>query len=161
MNKNWPRWIKSSIAQHFRTALSGALVLYLEGEHRNTEGSENYCELRIDGPHDNKLSPSLHKISLVIDVLVVGIQSDKNIYIHDDFIGLLSAAFTGSITIYKYGLGVDDSPDPEHPSELGCLKLLPDVSEEKIIVTRFGQSDPTLKMQRASIEAGYEMLLEV
>jgi hypothetical protein len=160
-NKNWVRWTVQSIAQHFRTVLGDDLFLYLEGDSRDTEGRENYCELRITGPDINQMSPKLFKLSVTIDVLVVNIKSDKNIFIFDGNVGLVTTAFTNSIQVFKYGSGPEDGPDAENPSELGCLKLFPDPSRDMVQVTRFGQRKPNVRLQEATIEAGYEMLLSL
>jgi hypothetical protein len=156
-NKNWVRWTVQSIAQHFRDVLGDDLFLYLEGDSRDTEGRENYCELRITGPDINQMSPRLFKLSVTIDVLVVNIKSDKNIFIFDANTGLVTTAFTNSIRVLKYGTGPDDSPE----TELGCLKQFPDPSREMVQVTRFGQRKPNVRLQEATIEAGYEMLLSI
>jgi hypothetical protein len=160
-NRNWVRWTIQSIAQHFRTVLGSDLFLYLEGDSRDTEGRENYCELRITGPDINQMSPNLFKLTVTIDVLVVNIKSDKNIFLFDGNIGLVTTAFTNAIRVFKYGTGTEDSPDANNPLELGCLKLLPDPSREEVQVTRFGQRKPNMRLQEATIEAGYEMLLSL
>jgi hypothetical protein len=141
---------------------AATLFLYLEGDSRDTEGRENYCELRITGPDINQMSPkSVQADRYVIDVLVVNIKSDKNIFIFDGNIGLVTAAFTNSITVFKYGTGSEDNPDANNPLELGCLKLFPDPSRDRVQVTRFGQRKPNVRLQEATIEAGYEMLLSL
>lgn len=162
---NWVRWTNASIAYHFKTTLAGltpSLFFYLEGDSRDTEGKENYCELRITGPDINQLSPKLFKLTVLIDVLVVNLKSSKNIQIFDQNIGFVTACFTNAITVYKAGNGPDDSPDPtNNPVELGCLKFHPEVGRDRVIVTRFGQRNPAIKLQEATIEAGYEMLLSI
>lgn len=160
-DKNWVRWTVQSLAQHFRDTLGTALYLYLEGDTRDTEGQENYCELRLTGPDINQLSPKLFKLTVLIDALVVNIKSDKEIFIFDQSIGLVTTCFTNAITVYKYGNGPDDSPDPNNPLELGCLKQAPNPSSDRVIVTRFGQRNPAIRLQEATIEAGYEMLLSI
>lgn len=160
-NKHWVRWTIQSIAQHFRDVLGGDLFLHLEGDSRDTEGKENYCELRITGPDINQLSPKLFKLCVTIDALVVNIKSDKNIFIFDANVGLVTTAFTNAIRVFKYGTGPDDSPDANNPLELGCLKQFPDPSRDEVQVTRFGQRKPNVRLQEATIEASYEMLLSI
>lgn len=155
INPNWQRWTWASIAKHFETILGVSLKLYVEGEPRETEGLQNYCELRIDGPHCNPLSPKLYKLDLVIDALVVNIKGPGNMYEYHDAVGLVSTCFT-NITILKYGTGNQDDQ-----SELGCLKLCPNASEDKIMISRFGQRNPNVPLQEATVEACFEMLLSV
>lgn len=155
-NRHWPRWVHASIAKHFETILGNQLHLYVEGEKRQTENQENYCELRIDGPDSNQLSPKLFKLNVTIDALIVNIKSDKNSHIHLDFVGLVLTTFTNAITVYRYGTGLDDDQ-----TELGCLKLMPDASKDKVQVTRLGQTVPAELLQETSIEASYEMLISI
>lgn len=153
-NKNWQRWVIASIAKHFETKFGGEIHLYMENEDRQTEGQEHYCELRVDGPSCDQLSPTTYRLDLTIDALVVSIKSSRNGYTHEDKIGLVSSAFTTGIPVFRYGIGVDDDQ-----TELGCLQLLPDVGKDKIVVTRFGQTVPYLRLQEATIEAEYRMLV--
>ena len=82
-NPNWPRWIKASIAQHFKNAIGTNLFVHLEGEDRRTKDKHAYCEVRLDGPKSNELSKGYWEIDITIDVLVDTYKSEDDLYLHE------------------------------------------------------------------------------
>ena len=151
IDPSWIRYINASISKHFKTLLTPTLFLYIEGQPRETIGQQNYVELRFHGPHCNRLSPTTFKLYVTINCLIVSIKdSQTNVYNHDDHIGLVLSAFTNAITIFKYG---------GDQTELGCMKLAPDVTKDIIEISRYGQTVPSMQLQEATIEASYEMLI--
>lgn len=152
IDENWPRWIRASIAKHFQTVLTGRVSMYLEGDvPLNGNNLDNYVELRIDGPDLSILSPKLSKLIVVVDALVVNLKSTNNIYIFDQNIGITMTAFTRAIQVLKYGNGPNDDM-----SEAFCLKQTPDVNNDRVILTRFGQINPDIRIQQTSLECTYE-----
>lgn len=155
-NQNWPRWVNASVTKWFKGIYGESLYSFAEGEDRTTEGKQTYCEIRMNGPSCNLLSPNLFKLTIMIDVLVVAIRDPQNMYSMDIAIGIALQAFTNAIPIYKYGSGSGDDG-----TELCCMKLTPDVGKDRVEITRFGQSNPAIRLQESTIQTSYESLLSI
>lgn len=150
MNSNWCRWIKASCIKHFSDSLSSYIPLFVEGTDRRTESEQSYCEFRIDGPHASELSRDFWELDIVINILVVTIRTDGNIYQHETNVGVVFDAFINGITVKRYG------PDSmiDDQSILGCLN-----KREKIIVSNFGQVQNDMRMIQSTVEARYRLNL--
>lgn len=156
INKNWPRWVFASVSKHIDDRKDG-LTLFIEGQHRDTEGLVDFLELRVDGPNFTEVSRGCFHFFVEVNILVQSAMDDSNFHrIHTD-VGIAAAALTSSIPVFKYGTGVDDDQ-----SLLGCLRLIQDKrGREKVQVSHFGQIDPVTKLMQATVEGHYEMLLTV
>ncbi len=153
-NPNWVRWIRASVNQHFHTIVQpSGLMLLFEGTDRRTEDQRDASELRLDGPKINEISKGYWRFDIVIDVLIKSALSDQNIYTIERDQGNVLAAFTTSISVFKYGDGIDDDQ-----TYLGCLVLCPDYGEA-IIVTNFGQVQNEVRVRQSTVEATYRMEL--
>ena len=148
LNQNWARWIFASITKHFNDNRQG-LVLHIEGTHRDTNTETDLCELRIDGPWFNEVSKDYWIIRLEVNILVQVTMNDSNFHKIHTNVGIMASAFT-DIEVKKYG---DDD------SLLFCLQLEQkprNRSNDAIIISHFGQLDPNIKIQQATIEGHYE-----
>jgi hypothetical protein len=155
VDPNWTRWITTNIYKHFFTVLNDNLPVYLEGQNRQTEGKKTYAEIRLNGPTVDRLSPRTFKLYISINILVAFIKAtEDNLYDFDSAIGLALSSIPTSFQIMKLGDRFEDDQ-----TELGCLKQRPEVGKEMIEVTRYGQADPTIRLQEATLEVSYEMLL--
>ena len=152
-DKNWPRWIISSIIEHFRLRRQG-LPFFVEGTHRDDIKDADGIELRIDGPNITEENKNYFYLDCEINILISSIINDINFYrIHED-VGIVSAAFT-DIQVFKYGEGIDDDQ-----SLLGCMKLKQSSGDkDKIQVNHFGQISPEIKLLQATIEGHYRLIL--
>ena len=152
-NANWTRWILASISKHIDARKEG-LNLFIEGQHRKTEGETSYLELRYQGPNLAEVSKGYWQVNVSVNMLIVTIMDDENWHDHVTNVGIAQAAFT-TIFVYKYGSKAGDDS-----SLLGCLKLV-DAGREPIETSNFGQIDPNVKVQETTVEGHYELELSV
>jgi hypothetical protein len=145
MITNISRWMVASINKHF-DANKGSLNLYVGDDHRNLTDDEDYLELRIDGPYLKQCHKDYWQINLVINVLIVSVINDDDIYRIHNSVGTVIAAMT-DIPIYKYG---DDN------SFIGCI-ILQQKGNEYIQVKHFGQLQPDVKVLQCTVEGQYQM----
>jgi len=149
---NWTKWIKASCAKYFNDTLNSSLPMFVEGDDRPNVGSRTRCELRLDGPIITQQNPTYWILETVIDILVVTIRNNTDIYEHDANVGLVVSAFKDGITVYKYG----DDPF----AEVGCLWLAPQNGKD-IIVSNFGQIANDTKVMQSTVEGHYLLQLKV
>jgi hypothetical protein len=154
VDPNWPRWIAASLARHFDAELTLAgLPMYLEGQDRRTDRLTDYAEFRYTGPRITELSKDYWQLDVDVDVLVVSKTSDSNIYTPEAGVGVVLAAFTPDIPVFRYGKGPQDDPD----DQLGCLRMVPQTGG--VLVTNFGPPKDQVRLRQASVEATYRMNL--
>lgn len=156
MNINWPRWIRTTCILHFKNIIEPGLLLHIEGTDRRTVGEQSYTEFRLDGPFANEINPDYWLLDIEINVLIVTIRNDEDIYQHDRNVGLAATAFTKGIPVFKYGDGEDDDPF----AQLGCL-ILQSGKREKIVISHFGQVADDTRMIQSTVEAHYRLHLQV
>jgi len=131
---------------------TAGLSVYIEGEDRETDGLEDYAELRYTGPRFNELSKDYWQIDIDVDVFVVSKSKNSNIYTHETNIGIVTAAFTEDLGVFELGPGPDDDP----LSQIGCL-LLVRPPGGGITVTNFGLPKDQVRLRQASVDATYRM----
>ena len=155
MDKNIPRWIKSSVVKWFSDQFSNNdLYFYLEGCDRRTDTKRQYVEFRLDGPYSRELSHNYWEFAIDIDILIVTIRNETDIYEHDRGIGLVCAAFVPGIPVWKYGDTSDDDPTVQ----VGCLRVIPK-DQGRIVVTNFGQVRNDSRLLQSTVEAYYKLNL--
>jgi hypothetical protein len=148
-NTRWLRWISASIDDWFNTNKDASLVLFREGQERNTQAVPNFIELRVDGPNIDYQS-SDWTLAYEINVLIQ-VSPDKDLNKIKDVQGLVIPLFARSIPVFKYG------PDPvlDDESQIACLQLKGD-----IVCHDYGQIEPRVKRLQATVEAQYQIVLE-
>lgn len=147
-----PKWSIASIAKHFEDlCASDTLAMYLEGTARKSNKSPNYFEFRINGPYVNQLLINEYKIWVVVNILLVNIIDDEDHYVLNKNQGVLLAAYTPAIAMYRYG-----TTEQDDGSLVDCMVLDPD-SGEKIKISNFGQLSAAERVMESTIEATYQM----
>lgn len=146
------RWTHASVKDFIKKNLSG-MPIFVEGENDKDSQHPFYCEIRIDGP---TMSPHGSKGEWLgeveININLTAKKDEKYVHIIQDKIGLAIKVLNNCIPIKKVG-----SPQPiDDGSFVTHLQLIP---EDDIEVNNFGQVDPTLRIQQASVEAHYRMQL--
>lgn len=156
INKNWTRWLVSSVAKHF-DALRGTLPMFMEGQDRTRLTSSRLIELRFDGPFIKEESKNYYSLEVDVNVLVQnGIDDDDFYTIYTDT-GIVSAAFTQTIPVYKYGNTADDDD-----SLLSCLYLVPHGrGKDTVMIQHFGQIEPKTRLLQSTVEGQYMMYLSL
>jgi len=156
INPNWSRWIFASAIKHFN-AHKGDLFLYVEGEHRDTDTENNIMELRVDGPYSTELVQDYFRLYVEINVLIQTVVQGVNLYQHRTNIGVVEAAFTKSMLLYKLGGETGDTGDL-----VTCLRLESDQrGKQRVQTSDFGIIRPHTELQQATVEGHYEIYLEV
>lgn len=140
MNANWPQWIKASVAKQFNDN-RGGITLFVEGQKRPATEDRERFELRLNGPDYKQTGPSAYTLDTVVNLLITSVSNETNIYRMDALKGIILAAFSSSIPVYKYG---DDD------TLLGCLQL-----KSQIDIRDLGLRDTTLR--QVSISAFYSI----
>ena len=155
MNTNWAKWVVASVIKYFSDNIS--FDVFIEGMDRETSKLSDFAEIRVDGPKFNELSKNYWKIRIEVNILIHSVMSDTDLYHFYDNIGIVNKAFQNCISVYKRGNNVEDDN-----SHVGCLKLVIDrYDRENIVTSNFGQIDKSVKLQQATVEAHYEMYLNV
>ena len=155
MNKNWTRWVCASILKHCDDIIT--IDTFIEGMDRQTRDQTSLAEIRIDGPWFNEQNRDYWRLYIELNVLVPTVMDDDDLYLHYRNIGDVNMCFQNCIPVYKYGDGPDDDS-----SQLGCLQLVIDrYDREQIKTANFGQIDKSVQLQQATVEAHFEMFLDV
>lgn len=150
MRKHWPRWAYASFSKHFADHFTANnLHLFVEGDDRDTALREKFCEFRMDGPRIRPVGRRRWEIFVPVNILVQTSMNDTNVYQHQTNIGIAQSGFARTISIYKYGNGVDDDQ-----SLLVCLSLMGD-KNNPLKTNNFGQVDTTVRLQQATVEGHY------
>jgi len=160
INERIPVWVKASVAQHFDAIATGTFPMYLEGvAPRETEKIETgFFELRLDGPYFTQISRDYWSCYVEINVLIqepITMKDDRQVYQIDANAGKIAVAFT-DIIIKKFG---DEAGDDE--TVFGCMHLLQDVRDrQRIQINHFGQIEPKVRVQQATVEGHYNMEID-
>jgi hypothetical protein len=155
INENWARWILASVSTYF-DANRGGLPMFIEGQERDTKDEKSLIELRIDGPWYTERTKGDWRVYVEINVLVQTTMLVRDFHNHHRNMGIVAAAY-GDIQIFRCGDGPDDDD-----SLLGCLKLMQnDRKRERVVTSNFGQIEPHIRVQQATLEGHFEMFLTV
>lgn len=141
--QHWPRWILASVSQHFNDAKGSDLPLFIEGQDREQEDEVDILELRINISDMIEQSKDDWKIIVEINILIKHIMDDTDFHKIWKNIGIVVDGFT-DIMIYKYG---------DNDAFLGCLQL------DGIMTQYYGQIDLAVKLEQATVEGHYYMIL--
>lgn len=154
VSEHWPRWVMASAAKHFDDRKQ-SLFMYVEGFDRTTEQESDYIEFRLDGPYINELSQNYYRLDTEINILIVSMVNDQDIYRIHRHCGLVSRIFFDPIMVYKYGAGADDDG-----SLLGCMQLVQSLDQREFVrVTHFGKIDPAKPILQSSVEGHFHLFL--
>ena len=154
INKHWSRWVAASCRKHFNDNRQG-VTLHVEGDERSTADLKEHAEFRIDGPDIKNPSRGYYILDVAINILVKANMNSGNVDNMVVISGIIQAAFTETISVFKFGNGVDDDQ-----TLLGCLRLRSD-DQGSILFNNFGQIDEDSRLTQATIEGRYRMELTV
>jgi len=155
MNEHWTRWIFASVTKYIKEHLTTPSII--EGQHKGSELDEvDRVEIRLDGPIYSNPSHGWWKAYIEVNLLIQSVINDTDFHCQERIIGECCSALAAMIPIYKYGGGDDDDD-----SLLGCMKLVSNRKDEDLIVSRFGQLKPSIKLNQAMVECHYDMEFNV
>ncbi len=151
MNKNWNRWIYSSISKHFNTtiAVPNSLYLYIAGRSDDTGKKAEFIELRISPIQTTEISKNNYKINVTIDVLYSVQVVPEDSYRAQTVAGLIENAIT-DICVYKYG------PDDDS-TLLGGLQL----QRQPVESNCFGQISSDTRLIQGVVSASLQMTIKI
>lgn len=155
VNKNMSRWIWASVTKYFDDNKAG-LVVFFEGDDRDTAKDQDFIEFRMDGPRTKELSHNYTQYDVFVNVLVQSTMNKEDTHKFWRALGQVQALFIKCIPVIKYG----DGPDDDGTTQVGTL-LLQDsgFNGEQVKTAVFGQVDPIVRVQQATVEANYRMHL--
>lgn len=155
IDPNLSRWIWASCSKFFDDR-KGDLTIFFEGDDRDTAKLKDFIEFRMDGPRSRTISHNYTRHDVFINILVQSTMDSMDTHRFWRTVGLVQALFVPCIPVYKYGDGPDDDPSVM----VGVLQIRNDgFNGEQLKVSAFGQVDPTVRVQQATIEANYRMNL--
>jgi len=150
------RWVHASIITHFDGYKSN-LKMYLEGAERDTGDSNNFAEIRVDGPLIEVPQKGIMILIYDINILIQSHMDPVQYYKLQDVMGTFIRGFTFNIPVYKYGAGALDDQ-----SQIGCLRLYDEKSMKgkMVEVNSFGIVRQDTRLTQATIEGHYRLTLE-
>jgi hypothetical protein len=148
--------------------IDNALFLFIEGMDRDSAGQTSldggkvistadltdFAEFRMDGPQIQEQTKNYFEINVSVNILAKATMDNDihKIYRH---LGIIEAAFTNIIPVFKCGNGPEDNPD----ELLGCLVLQTN-NAERVRTNNFGQIREDLKVIQVTVEGHYKMFLK-
>lgn len=145
MRQHWPRWFFASVSKHF-DALRQGLPMYVEGTDRDTATLRDFIEFRMDGPRIRERG-GVTRVDVIVNILVQSTMDSRDDHRILKSEGIVLAAFTPTINVFRYGDGSDDDQ-----SLLLCLKERDDID---VRINRFGIVDETVRKMQSTIEGHY------
>lgn len=142
MNSNWAKWIKQSLCKHFNDN-KGTLTFNFEGDDDAVTVMRNHFELRIDGP-DVNTAPGAEKFTFAVNCLVSTAKDMRNVFKHEENVGIVLACFATGMSIYNDSNTVID-----------CLRR-----EDDITVVDYGYIKEGVGLKQSTIEAQYSAYLK-
>ena len=155
MNVNMPRWIFSSMSEHFRTVASGlSLPYFVEGvdEEQALDFQRDSSLFRMDGPITQQGSAGYEWYKVEFQILLTDLVATTNDNAYDIYVW--AGAFQGSmlndsLPVYRYGTGAEDDQ-----SLIGCLE--PDTSvKNNVRVASYGMIDRDWRIRQASVNGKF------
>lgn len=156
-NNSWNKWIFASFAKHMKAALDDvSLENFIEGQSTRDLTAEEYVEIRIDGPYYRPHTKNDYDLQFEVNLLVqTVIEPDRNLYRHQEILGVCAQAMATRVPLYK--LGPDEADDQ---TKIGCATLDTQKSPRDLIkVSNFGQIEASVKLQQATVEGKYKVEL--
>lgn len=156
---NWPRWIQSSVANHFFGYADAHEYAFFteELDERTTEFQEtpSRIELRVNGPFTNEESKNFWQFEVDPFLLIFHQLGGPgtNRFTGTQMAGVMAQAAHEPIPITKRGNGVDDDQ-----SLIGCLTLRKGETES-VKVFHFGEVDMTNRIIQLAVDVRLEMCL--
>jgi hypothetical protein len=150
MDRRWVRWITASVIRHFGVLLDEyGIPNIVEGQRRLSE-SDNFVELRIDGPYFTESTKGSWLVEVEVNILIQHGIDTENFYGMKDVQGAVSMCFV-EIPLRKFG---DDN------TVFGCLRRRNETAGgHKLTISNFGKIEPELMIQQATIEGHYHCYL--
>lgn len=148
-SEHWDRWIKASVAKHFKPCNEN---IFVEGFSRNTEKLKDWVEVRMDGPYIRETTKGMWHVQIEVNLLVV-VNEQENAYRMEELKGKVARRFLSCLNIYRLG-----EKEPDDNTLLGNMRLAMH-GKERLTLTNFGKIRPDTNQYQASVEGHYDMFL--
>lgn len=154
MNVNLPRWMFSSMAEHFRTLVPAGIEYFVEGvdEEEALNFQKDSMLFRMDGPiaYQSASGEEWYRVEIQIlftDLVSTTGDSAYNVY---TWAGIIQGEMLNTaLPIYRYGSGVEDTGDL-----IGCLE--PDTSvTNNVRVASYGMIDKDYRIKQVSVNGKF------
>lgn len=153
MNPLLDFWIHKSISMVFRAkmkVLEPSLIIFQEGQFRDTNKVSEHLELRVDGPYYQQKSPKIWRLRIEVNVLVVvNIKNDKpeySVYRINKLTGEVASILDEPFLVTN---------DAEE--KVGCMRKVQSGSRDWTKTSHFGQIEEHIKISQSTVETAYEM----
>lgn len=153
-NQDWDRWIFATMSYVFNTAFTGSYEIFIEGTHKGVPSNTEYLEFRMDGPQRRKVSRGNYILYVEINILVRSYMDDTDFHKMRKSAGKVATWLENNFCIYRYGDGGRDDD-----TLLGTLQLINRGPKENVRVLHFGQIDPKVPIEEATVQAAFEIHL--
>jgi len=154
MNVNLPRWMFSSMVEHFRTVTPAGVAYFVEGvdEEEASNFQNDSMLFRMDGPFAYQSSGGEEWYKVEIQILLTDLVAltGDNAYDIYAWAGIVQGdMLNSSLPIYRYGSGVEDDD-----SLIGCLAPDPSVTNN-IRVASYGMIDKDYRVKQVSVNGKF------
>ena len=150
MLESVPKWIISSIADHFDKRRDD-LFMHVEGTKRKDPTTSSWFELRFNGPDRELIGKDRYRFTITINCAVISLLDEQDAYSIHSASGKVAKAFTSSIPIYKFG-----KEDTDDSSLVDCMNV-----RGKILTNVYGQENPSDDNTLAEVQGDYEFELTI
>lgn len=156
-DRNWPRWVQASVADHFKQVCTAqGFPALVEGIDERTTAfmeSPDRIEIRVNGPFIKELSAGYWQFLVDANILISSHMGGAlpNAYFGTEMTGYMAQAASQPISVFKYGTGVDDDQ-----SLIGCLTLRRG-NDESIKVYHFGEINREDRLRQFGVDVSLEM----
>ena len=155
MSPHLPRWMFSSLSEHFRVlAATIPLRFHVEGvdEDEALDFQSDSILFRMDGPiaYQSTSSEEWYKVEIQILLTDLVALTNDNAYDIYTWVGVFQGdMLNNTLPIYRYGNGVDDDD-----SLIGCLQ--PDTSvTNNVRVASYGLIDKDQRVKQVSVNGKF------
>ena len=156
MNVNLPRWLFTSLSDHFSTVAGTitGLNFYVEGVDEPEVGDfqNDSAVFKMNGPVARQGSGTFEWYSVELIVVltdIIQLTADNAFSIYE-WAGVFQGSFLNdAIQIFRYGTGVEDDQ-----SLIGCLEPDPTLTNNVRVVT-YGQVDKDLRIKQVSVNGRF------
>lgn len=153
MNPDWTRWIHASLCTYVKAQLEALqVVVHFENQDRaDIAKLKDAAEFRWNGPEAREYSRGWWELEVHLNFVAISTTNRKDTYAHKVLVGKIQSILRNSISIFKFGTGVNDDQ-----SLFGCLQLRIN-GRDSIMTNYFGRIvDPT-EIEESTVEATYFM----
>lgn len=157
---NIPRSIFASVSKNFHDlSVEYELPMFIEGQKRDTRILPEFFELRIDGP-DTLDFGSVLQFDWTINILIKVEIGSANYHRIHTIIGKIRSKFLRRLPIYEIPETIQEGWTYDDLEIIGCAALRSDHKNRDIRVFHFGQINPEILEQRASVVGSYRLTLD-